>query len=122
MFKKSCVLGLLSVAALTGFSLPSFAGEAQVQDAVQVTNQTSAVIGDHNSVLQDSKQILIQQQQLRQRHPAGVPAQSQGAYQNAGQATGVVGHGNAVGQFSDQVTIQKQQTQSRPRPHHHRHH
>ncbi|KAM3095136.1 hypothetical protein ACKFKG_14615 [Phormidesmis sp. 146-35] len=110
MLKKACVVSLLSVAALGMISLPSKAG--QVQESVQGTSQSAAIVGDGNVV----NQYIIQnnvQKQRGQGHLKGKKQQQQGSFQGAGQTAGVVGNGNQLNQVSEQLNVQQQKLRSR---------
>lgn len=107
MLKQAYLLSLVSVAALGVVSLPAHADE---QNSVQISNQTSAVVGDFNHVMQQSTQVSAQQQQGRfsKFSKAKFKLGDQNGAQEVGQTSGVVGIGNYVRQATDQITVQQQ--------------
>lgn len=118
MLKQAYWVGLISAAALGLVSLPAQANE---QNSVQISKQTSAVVGDFNHVFQHSTQVSTQQQQGRYSKygKAKFEFSDQNIAQEIEQTSGVVGIGNYVRQKSDQITVQQQTKAYMKRYHHH---
>ncbi len=99
MLKKTCLLGLGSVAALGLVSLPVRAEQVNTQ----VTNQSAAAVGNYNQIGQLSTEISVQQQQ---RSLFQMPDR-QDSLQSVQQNAGAVGIENRIRQESQQVNVQK---------------
>ncbi|WP_250122789.1 hypothetical protein [Chroococcidiopsis sp. CCMEE 29] len=107
MLKQTWVASLLSIAVLGVTSLPTRAE----QTSTQVTNQTSAVVGDYNQVNQYSIQVNVQQK----NRGSWKAKDLQDSFQGVNQTAGAVGHGNQIEQISEQVNAQQQNDNPRLR-------
>lgn len=105
MIKKISTLGLLASALIIAPSA-AFAG----QGANQVTNQEATAIGTGSRVIQNSRQVSIQNQQRlgpRNRRCGAKHSQSQRSNQRIDQ-NAVAINGGVVEQDAEQVNIQRQ--------------
>jgi hypothetical protein len=111
MLKKAFVVSLLSVATLGMFDVPAQAG--QVQESVQGTSQSAAIVGDGNTINQYIIQSNAQKQRGQGSWKGKKQQQVQSSGQGADQTAGIVGNGNEINQVTQQTNIQKQSGRSR---------
>ena len=96
MLKKTCTLGLLSIAALGLIPLPAQADTAVVQQSTQ----DLYIEGEDNSGTQMSEQINI-----HQRVNAGSRRSSTGVVQDVYQGASVIGEDNDAYQDNSQINV-----------------
>jgi hypothetical protein len=113
MRKNLYFVGLVLTTAI-GFTAISARADEQVN--TQVTNQSAGVVGDGNSIFQQSDQISVQQQKRTGRSSDGT---LQDSLQQTDQAAGTVGNDNYIEQTSSQMNIQ-QNSRRQPRSNYYR--
>lgn len=103
MLHRTCLISLASIAA---FYIASPPARAEQTTSQQVVNQTSAIVGDYNTVNQYNIQLNLQKKnQLKQLQ--GLDLGQQNVFQGVNQTSGIVGSGNQVLQTGQQVNVQQ---------------
>jgi hypothetical protein len=99
MKSKVWTIALLTVASVGGFSLPSKADEATVQQC----SQDIVITGNDNYAQQGCTQVNVQQRQGRRTRGSNV-----GRVQTGSQGVDILGDGNETFQNINQINIEQQ--------------